>query len=91
MDACVAVNPRREGVRKFGVCTWLCQLVTSRDSNRFRVKFDCKNFNSLIVYLLYFEDNYVKSSLGFYFEMVRFISFRELSYRGDYLFFHYYT
>jgi len=23
--ACVAVNPRKEGVREFGTCTWSCQ------------------------------------------------------------------
>ena len=32
--------------------------------------------------LFYLEDSYVKSSLGFYLEMVRFIGFPGSSYRG---------
>ena len=51
-------------------------------SNRFRFKSDYKNFNSLIVDLLYLEDSYVISSLGFYLEIVRFISFPKSSYRS---------
>jgi len=35
-----------------------------------------------LVDLLYLEDSYVKSSLGFYFETVRFIGFLKLSYRS---------
>ena len=57
MGACVAVNPRREGVHEFGTCMWSCQKVTTEGSNRFRVKSDCKNFNSLIVDLAYLEDS----------------------------------
>ena len=33
------------------------RVVTTGGSNRFRVKSDCKNFNSLIVDLLYLEDS----------------------------------
>ena len=57
MGACVAVSPTRKEVRGLGACTCLCQQVTTGGSNRFRVKSDCKNFDSPIVNLLYLEDS----------------------------------
>ena len=57
MGACVAVSPTRKEVCGLGACTCLCQQVTTGGSNRFRVKSDCKNFDSLIVDLLYLEDS----------------------------------
>ena len=57
MGACVVVSPTRKEVRGLGACTCLCQQVTTGGSNRFRVKSDCKNFNSLKVNLDYLEDS----------------------------------
>ena len=60
--------------------------MTTGGSNRFRIKYNCKNFNSLIVDLLYLEGSYVKFFLDFYLETVRFIGFPRSSNRGIFYF-----